>query len=96
MKKLVFIVVVLAVAFFTNPSLAHHRESFDAEFRHDHPVLGMFGGGALASQALTYHNYVLFSTAEFGHKTVSVGALGMVHVRTASLADMAEEVQRNP
>jgi hypothetical protein len=95
MKKLGFVILALVAAFFTNPSLQHHRDSFDQEFRRDHPVLGMFGGGTLASQALTYHNYFLFSTAEFGHKTVSVGALGMVHVRTASLSDMADELQKN-
>ena len=95
MKKLAFLILALVAAFFTNPSLQRHRDSFDQEFRRDHPVLGMFGGGALASQALTYRNYILFSTAEFGHKTVSVGALGMVHIRTAKLSDMAEEIQKN-
>jgi hypothetical protein len=95
MKKLILLVVIAAAAFFTNPSLARHRDAFDQEFRRDHPVLGLFGGGALASQALTYHNYGVFSTAEFGHKTVSVGMLGMVHVRTARISDMAEEVQKN-
>jgi hypothetical protein len=94
MKKPFLLIALVAVAFFTNPSFERHRSSFDEAFRADHPLLGLFGGGALASQALTYHNYVLFSTADFGHKNVSVGALGFVHVRTARLGDMAAELQK--
>ncbi|MDB4949611.1 MAG: hypothetical protein JWM27_2260 [Gemmatimonadetes bacterium] len=95
MKKLILLAAAAVVAFFTNPSSGRHQEAFDQEFRRDHPVMGFLGGGLVASHMLTYHGYGVFSTSEFGHRTMSVGAFGIVHVRTAAIANMADELLKS-
>lgn len=71
---------VTAAAFLLNPSHEQHREKIAQVIAERSPLAGTLGIGALAALTTTYHTLGVASYTTFNDRTVSVGALGIVHV----------------
>jgi hypothetical protein len=69
------IALVLALAFALNPSADKQRAAIREA------VAGALGIGALAAFTTTYDSWGVCSYATMQDRTVSIGALGVVHVR---------------
>jgi hypothetical protein len=82
-KSLVFITVtavLLALAVLLNPSPERHRSKIKEVIAERTPIAGALGLGALTAFTSTYHSLGVASYTTVNDRTVSVGALGMVHV----------------
>lgn len=69
---------IVALAFILNPSPEQHRTKIKEAIAERNQLAGMFGLGALAAMASTYHPLGVASYTTVNDRTVSVGALGMV------------------
>lgn len=94
MKKLLVFLAVLGLLSFLNPSEVRHRERFAEGFRAEHPVLTLFGADRVAPTLLAYRSYGVASAGWVGDELVTVGALGMVHVRRLDMERLGEEAGR--
>jgi hypothetical protein len=75
------VALLLALAFVSNPSAERHRAAIKEAVAERSPVAGALGIGAIAAFATTYHSWGIYSYTTSNERTVSVGALGVVHVR---------------
>jgi hypothetical protein len=73
--------LVVALAFVFNPSAEKHRSAIKAAVAERSPVAGALGIGALAAFTTTYHSWGVYSYTTANERTISIGALGVVHVR---------------
>ncbi|MDE2600221.1 MAG: hypothetical protein KGL40_11430 [Rhodocyclaceae bacterium] len=80
---LVIIAVLLAlvVAMALNPSDAKHRSAIRDAVAQRSPIAGMLGIGSLKAMTVEYHSFGVVSYTSVDENVISVGALGMVHVR---------------
>ena len=72
---------VTAAAFLLNPSPEQHRSRIKDVIAERNPLAGALGVGALTAFVSTYHSLGVASYTTVDDRTVSIGALGMVHVR---------------
>lgn len=63
-----------------NPSPERHRERIKEVVAERSQLAGLLGLGSVAAFASTYHSLGVASYTTVGERTVSVGALGFVHV----------------
>lgn len=82
LSLLVGTAVLAALAFLLNPSADRHRAAIKSAVAERSPLAGALGIGALASFTSTYHSWGVASYTTIGDRTVSIGAFGIVHVRT--------------
>lgn len=83
-KKLTSIIVfliVLVAAMALNPSETKHRSAIRDAVAERSPIAGMLGLGALKAMTVEYHSYGIVSYTSSDDDVISIGALGMVHVR---------------
>ncbi|HEY1180773.1 MAG TPA: hypothetical protein VGE56_00600 [Rhodocyclaceae bacterium] len=83
-KSLVSVIVfllVLVAAMALNPSETKHRSAIREAVAERSPIAGMLGLGALKAMTVEYHSYGVVSYTSSDDYVISVGALGMVHVR---------------
>lgn len=78
-------VLALALAFVLNPSAQRHREAIRAAVSDRSPVAGALGLGALTAFTSTYESWGVCSFTSVNGRTISIGAFGIVHVRSAVL-----------
>lgn len=69
---------IVALAFVLNPSPDQHRAKIKEAIAERNQLAGMFGLGALAAMASTYHPLGVASYTTVNDRVVSIGALGMV------------------
>lgn len=69
---------IVALAFVLNPSPDQHRAKIKEAIAERNQLAGMFGLGALAAMASTYHPLGVASYTTVNDRVISVGALGMV------------------
>jgi hypothetical protein len=74
------LVAALLLALALNPSPDRHRTRIKEVVGERSPVARMFGVGALAAFASSYHSLGVASYTKAGDKTLSVGAFGIVVV----------------
>jgi hypothetical protein len=87
-KALVSLLVVaglVGLAVVTNPSAERHRAKIREATAERSPVAGLFGLGALAAFVSTYHPLGVVSYTTVDDQVVSIGAFGMVFVKTPTL-----------
>ena len=72
--------VVVALAFWLNPSPEQHRAQIKKVIAERSPVAGMFGVGALTAFTSNYHPLGVASYATANGRVVSIGFMGMVFV----------------
>ena len=70
-----------------NPSAQKHREAIRAAVSDRSPVAGALGLGALTAFTSTYESWGVCSFMTVNRRTVSVGAFGIVHVRSTVLPE---------
>jgi hypothetical protein len=75
------VALLLALAFVFNPSAEKHRAAIKEAVAERSPVAGALGIGTIAAFATAYHSWGIYSYTTSNEQTVSVGALGVVHVR---------------
>jgi len=75
------VVLLLGLAFIFNPSAEKHRAAIKQAVAERSPTAGALGFGAIAAHATSYHSWGFCSYSTLNERVVSVGALGMVHVR---------------
>ena len=83
-KSLIIIIAVLVAliaAMTLNPSAAKHREAIREAVAQRSPIAGMLGIGALQAMTVEYRSYGVVSYTSYDDHVISVGALGIVHVR---------------
>ena len=86
MKKIkrwgVFILILLGLAFFTNPSFDSHKTKLEKKYIEQNPLTGYFGGGKLLTNVIEYHNetFYSFTTEKFQNNKVSFGIFGTVWI----------------
>ena len=73
---------VTAAAFVLNPSPEQHRTKIKEAIAERSPLAGALGIGALTAFTSTYHPLGVASYTTVNGRTVSVGAFGMVFVRS--------------
>ena len=73
---------VTAAAFVLNPSPEQHRTKIREAIAERSPLAGALGIGALTAFTSTYHPLGVASYTTVNGRTVSVGAFGMVFVRS--------------
>jgi hypothetical protein len=78
----VVIALVVALAFVLNPSAERHRAAIKEAVGDRSPLARVLGVGALAAFASTYHSWGVCSTTTVNGRTLSIGAFGIVHVRS--------------
>jgi len=76
--------LVLALAFVLNPGAERHRAAIREAVAERSPLARVLGVGAMAAFASTYHSWGVCSYTTVSDRTLSVGAFGIVHVRTLS------------
>ena len=76
--------LVLALAFVLNPSAERHRTAIKDAVAERSPLARVLGVGAMAAFASTYHSWGVCSYTTVSDRALSVGAFGIVHVRTLS------------
>jgi hypothetical protein len=69
---------IVALAFVLNPSPDQHRAKIKEAIAERNQLAGLFGLGALAAMASTYHPLGVASYTTVNDRVVSIGALGMV------------------
>ena len=69
---------IVALAFVLNPSPDQHRAKIKEAIAERNQLAGLFGLGALAAMASTYHPLGVTSYTTVNDRVVSIGALGMV------------------
>ena len=80
-------VLAVALAFVLNPTAQKHREAIRAAVSDRSPVAGALGLGALTAFTSTYESWGVCSFMTVNRRTVSVGAFGIVHLRSAVLPE---------
>ena len=75
------LLLVLAIAFVSNPGAERHQAAIKAAVAERSPVAGALGIGALAALTSTYRSWGVASTTMLNDRTVTIGAFGWVHVR---------------
>ena len=73
-------VVLLGLAFLTNPDTESHRHRYEDDFRERHTFLGPLGFGRLESGGLKYRDFGLFSVAVENRRPVTFGVFGHVYL----------------
>lgn len=94
LKKLAGLVLGLGLLWAVNPSEGRHRDHFAEAFRADHPVLSLFGADRVVPTLLSYRSYGVASAGWVGDELVTVGAVGMVHVRGLDMERLGQEAGR--
>jgi hypothetical protein len=74
----------LALAFVLNPSADRHRAAIKDAAAERSPLARVLGVGAMAAFASRYHSWGVCSYTTVSDRTLSIGAFGIVHVRTLS------------
>ena len=69
---------IVALACVLNPSPDQHRAKIKEAIAERNQLAGLFGLGALAAMASTYHPLGVASYTTVNDRVVSIGALGMV------------------
>lgn len=77
-KFLIAVLVLLGVAFATNPGADSHRAKLKAEIAERSQIAGVLGLGGLAALVSTYHTLGVASYTTLNDKVVSYGAFGLV------------------
>lgn len=86
MKKIkqwgIFILILLVIAFLSNPSFDSHKEELEKKYIEKNPITGYFGVGKLLTNLVQYHNKTFYSytTENFKNNKVSLGIFGTVWV----------------
>jgi|JFJP01.1.fsa_nt_gi putative Mn2+ efflux pump MntP len=81
LKILIFIGVLLVVAYFTNPKSQTHKNKVTERFQEQNPITGALGLGSFVTNiALEYNDYQIFSLGKFDNKIISIGLFGMVFI----------------
>jgi hypothetical protein len=81
---LVTVALALALGFVLNPSAERHRAAIKEAVADRSTLAKVLGVGAMAAFASTYHSWGVCSYTTVSGRTLSVGAFGIVHVRTLS------------
>jgi hypothetical protein len=79
-RTLVVLAMVLAAAFFLNPSADQHRTRIRAAMSERSPLASALGAGALKAFVTRYRSLGVASYTQVAERTVSVGAFGVVVV----------------
>lgn len=84
-KKSLLIIIAFLVALIAamalNPSDAKHRSAIRDAVAQRSPIAGALGIGSLKAMTVEYHSFGVVSYTSSDDHVISVGALGMVHVR---------------
>ena len=86
MKKIkrwgIFILIILGLAFITNPSFDSHKEKLEKEYIEKNPLTGYFGASKLLVNLVEYHDKTFYSytTEKIKNNKVSFGVFGSVWV----------------
>jgi len=84
-KKSLFTIIAILVALIAamalNPSDAKHRSAIREAVSQRSPLAGALGIGALKAMTVEYHSFGVVSYTSSDDHVISVGALGIVHVR---------------
>ncbi len=77
-----FLILILTIAYFTNPSFDDHKSKIENKFVEQNPISGFFGVGKIISNLVEYHDNIFFSytTEKIKKNKLSVGFFGMVWV----------------
>lgn len=78
----IFILIILGIAFFTNPDFEKHKIKLQAKYEEQNPLTGFFGAGKVFTNFVDYHDKYIFSytTEKIKNNPVSFGFFGMVWV----------------
>lgn len=79
-RTLVVLGLILAAAFFLNPSADQHRARIRAAMAERSPLASALGAGALKAFVTRYRSLGVASYTQVAERTASVGAFGMVVV----------------
>ena len=74
------IIIIIVVAFFTNPSFENHVNKIDIEYDKVNPITGILVGPIVIKQVTTYNDYYVFSTTTCNGHLLSIGAFTKVGV----------------
>lgn len=83
-KSLVTLIILLlglVAAMALNPSDEKHRSAIRAAVAERSPIAGALGLGMLKAMTVDYHSWGVVSYTSADDYVISIGALGMVHVR---------------
>ncbi|MEE8187081.1 MAG: hypothetical protein V3T99_05415 [Nitrososphaerales archaeon] len=83
-KPNTIIIAGILILFFlglTNPSLEEHQQRIKDEVFRQHPLIGVLGGGWLASKIPNYHSPIFFSFTEFNGEITTVGIADYVWIK---------------
>lgn len=77
---LMFLLILGALAFITNPSHEKHKEAISGYIAQQSPIASVLGIGGVAAWATKYESYGVMSMTLDGSNTISIGSFGMVFV----------------
>jgi hypothetical protein len=80
LKAIVTVVVVAALAFWSNPGPDVHRDKLKSEVAARSQLAAILQLGSLAAFASQYHTLGLASYSTLNGRTVSYGAFGLVFI----------------
>ncbi len=80
LKTSIALLVLLAVAFVSNPSPERHREHLKATVAERSPLAGALKLGHVAAWVSTYHSLGVASYTTVNERVVTYGAFGLVFV----------------
>ncbi|HBK57470.1 MAG TPA: hypothetical protein DDZ76_14465 [Xanthomonadales bacterium] len=74
------VLVVVAIAFASNPSPKRHRDALAAAIAERRPIVGLLGLARLTTLATDYHSLGVLSYTRLDDRVVTIGAFGVVLV----------------
>ena len=72
--------LIVALAFFLNPTEVAHRAKLRVAIEAEHPILKVFGASQLATLDVKYQSFGFMSLTTRNKRTVTLGLYGLVYV----------------
>jgi len=94
MKKIfILLVLILIVAYFTNPKFEKHKEKIIEAYKNENTLTGIVGLGNVVANFTHYHDKYFFSytTDPKNEEKITLGVFGFVAVLESLDIDMLKE-----